>query len=139
MKLIIADVREGRSCVVHQVEWTHNPKASDVDATSVADIAVSEPTARAVGVSEYRDYGVPVGTARWNRVRFPANQVRPLHYTNTIDTHTIVEGSLWLVLDDGEHELLPGDSAIVNGVDHGWHIGPAGCVVSSVLFGLPGR
>jgi enoyl-CoA hydratase/carnithine racemase len=90
------------------------------------------------GVGEYRDLGVPVGTMRWLRTRFPANQVRPTHYTNTIDCHTVVDGWIELLLDDGAHRLMPGDSAIVKGVDHGWRIGPAGCSVSMILLGTPG-
>lgn len=139
MQLIVAGERDGRSCVIDRVEWEHDPASADVTATSVADIQVAEPAIRPNGSSEYRDYGIPVGTARWHRVRFPPNQERALHYTNTIDTMTIIDGSLHLLLDDGEHELLAGDCILIQGVDHGWRIGPEGCTVSNILFGLPGH
>jgi quercetin dioxygenase-like cupin family protein len=137
MQLIVAGERDGRSCVVDRTQWRHDPAATDVTATRILDLEVAAPSVRPVGTSEYRDYGIPVGTARWNRVRFPADQVRALHYTNTIDTVTVIDGSLWLVLDDGEHEMLPGDCALIKAVDHGWRIGPDGCVVSNILFGIP--
>ncbi|MBR7825680.1 hypothetical protein KDK95_05125 [Actinospica sp. MGRD01-02] len=139
MQMIVAGERDGRSCVVDRREWQHDPAATDVNSTSIIDLELTDSSVRPAGKSEYRDYGIPVGTARWNRVRFPADQVRPLHYTNTIDTITVIDGSLWLVLDDGEHELRPGDCAVINAVDHGWRIGPDGCVTSNILVGIPGK
>ncbi|MGP2440103.1 hypothetical protein [Streptomyces sp. JW3] len=137
MKLLVAGVKDGRSGIVERVEWEHPPEAADVTAKPVVTFEVGSPSVRPSGTSEYRNYGIPVGTAVWNRVRFPANQKRELHHTNTIDSITIIDGSMWIVLDDGEHELLAGDCVLIHGVDHGWRIGPDGCTTSNLLFGLP--
>lgn len=135
MKFLVAGERDGRSCLLTQTEWDHYPE-DRLSSISVADLQVGLPEVRPVGRSDYRDYGVPVGTARWNRVRFPPNEVRPMHFTNTIDAITVIEGELWLILDDGEHLLEQGDSLVINAVDHGWRVGPEGCTTSNILFGV---
>jgi quercetin dioxygenase-like cupin family protein len=63
----------------------------------------------------------------------------PVHNTDTIDFDTVIEGSVSIVLDDGEHELEPGDVLVVNGVDHGWKAGPEGCRLSVLMLGTPPR
>lgn len=136
MRMIVADVRDGKSCVVDEIDCA--PDGNGMSSIRVADLALNPPPVRPAGVAEYRDMGVPVGSMRWLRVRFPANQLRPTHYTNTIDCHTVVDGWIELVLDDGAHRLKPGDSAIVKGVDHGWKIGPDGCSVSMIVLGTLG-
>ena len=69
---------------------------------------------------------------------FPPNSDWPeMHYTDTIDCHTIVAGSIDLILDDGPHHLDVGDAAVVAGVDHGWRAGPAGATLSIVILGTP--
>lgn len=44
-----------------------------------------------------------------------------MHTTPTIDYGIILEGELWLELDDGEMRLvMPGDIVIQNGTRHAW-------------------
>jgi quercetin dioxygenase-like cupin family protein len=47
----------------------------------------------------------------------------PMHVTPTVDVILILEGELWLELDQdgGEHRLGPGDFLIQNGTRHAWH------------------
>lgn len=134
MRMIITGIRDGKSCIAEEIDCT--PDGEDLSVKTLLDLAPADQQPP-IGRSEYRDLGVPPGMLRWHRVRFPANQLRPFHYTNTIDCHTIVSGSLDLLLDDGPHRLDPGDSAMVTGVDHGWRIGPEGCCVSIILLGTP--
>jgi hypothetical protein len=137
MRMIVADIRDGRSCVIEEIDCTPSSDGA-MSVLPVLELALDPPPVRPSGVGEYRDLGLPVGSMRWLRTRFPANQRRPVHYTNTIDCHTVVDGWIELLLDDGPHRLMPGDSAIVKGVDHGWQIGPEGCCVSMILLGTPG-
>jgi naringenin degradation protein FdeH len=45
----------------------------------------------------------------------------PMHRTRSIDYGIVLEGELWLVLDDGsETRLGPGDVVIQRGTDHAW-------------------
>jgi hypothetical protein len=45
-----------------------------------------------------------------------------MHTTQTVDYDMIVEGELWLELDDGAEVRLPAGSCIVqNGTRHAWH------------------
>lgn len=138
-KHLVVGAEHGRSCVVEQITWQPDPEAADTGATCVAVLDVAAPDVRPVGASEYRDYGIPVGTFAWNRVAWAAGQERPLHFTNTIDSITVIDGSLTIILDDGEHELTAGDSVLIKGVDHGWRVGPEGCTSSNLLFGTSGR
>jgi quercetin dioxygenase-like cupin family protein len=137
MKHLVAGYENGRSCVTERIEWERDPDAADTGATRVAVVDVAPPDVRPAGISDYRDYGISVGTFNWNRVQWAAGQERPMHFTNTIDSITIIEGSLTIILDDGEHELVGGDSVLINAVDHGWRVGPTGCVSSNILFGTP--
>jgi hypothetical protein len=135
MRLIITGVKDGRSCVVEEVDCT--PQGTDLSTLLVARLPVANLPPSPPGKGEFVKIPVVPGEMVWFRVRFPANQVRRVHHTDTIDCHTVVLGWIELLLDDGAHRLNPGDSAMVTGVDHGWRIGPEGCVVSMLNFGTP--
>ena len=50
-----------------------------------------------------------------------AGEKSPMHRTQSIDYGIVLEGEIWLVLDDGsETRLGPGDVAIQRGTDHAW-------------------
>jgi hypothetical protein len=136
MRLIVAGFKDGKSGVTEETDVT--PDGDGMSPRPMLDLVLDPPSVRPVGVSEYRDLGIPFRSMRWQRTHFPANQLRPFHYTNTIDCHTVIDGWIELLLDDGPHRLLPGDMGLVKGVDHGWHIGPGGCTLSMILLGIPG-
>ena len=44
-----------------------------------------------------------------------------MHTTDTIDFEVVLEGEVWLELDDGvEVHLRPGDTVVQNGTRHAW-------------------
>ncbi len=43
-----------------------------------------------------------------------------MHRTETIDYGVLLAGEIWLVLDDGETKLTPGDIVIQRGTNHAW-------------------
>ncbi|MEK7833904.1 MAG: cupin domain-containing protein, partial [Acidobacteriota bacterium] len=43
-----------------------------------------------------------------------------MHRTETIDYGILLSGELWLVLDEGETKLSPGDVVIQRGTNHAW-------------------
>ena len=48
-------------------------------------------------------------------------ELSPKHRTQSIDYGIVLEGEIWLLLDDGsETRLGPGDVAIQRGTDHAW-------------------
>jgi quercetin dioxygenase-like cupin family protein len=50
-----------------------------------------------------------------------AGEASPMHRTQSIDYGIVLEGEIWLVLDDGSETLLrPGDVCIQRGTDHAW-------------------
>lgn len=136
MRLIVADLEGGKSCVVKEIEVLH--EGEGLSALKLLDLALSPPPVVPSGRGEYRDFGVPIGDLRWLRARFPANQFRPVHYTNTIDFNTVIDGSIDLLLDDGSHRLDSGVCVVVKGVDHSWQVGPQGCEMSIIQIGTPG-
>ena len=135
MRMIETGVKDGQSCVIREVPIVH--VGDDVSVVQFRHLPCGSLPPRPEGKGEFVDIPVPPGDALFYRVRFPANQLRRVHYTDTIDCHTVVSGSIELLLDDGPHLLEVGDSAIVTGVDHGWKVGPEGCVVSMIVFGTP--
>ena len=45
-----------------------------------------------------------------------------MHTTATIDFEVVLDGEIWLELDDGkEVHLRPGDTVVQNGTRHAWH------------------
>ena len=135
MRLIVTGVKEGQSCVVREVDCT--PQGEGLSTLSALEMPITDLPPRPPGKGAFVDIPVEPGNMAWYRVRFPANQLRRTHHTDTIDCHTIVSGWIELLLDDGAHRLNPGDSAMVTGVDHGWQVGPEDCVVSMLIFGTP--
>lgn len=43
-----------------------------------------------------------------------------MHRTETIDYGIVISGEIWLVLDDSETRLLPGDIVVQRGTNHAW-------------------
>lgn len=43
-----------------------------------------------------------------------------MHRTETIDYGILISGEIWLVVDDGEVKLSPGDICIQRGTNHAW-------------------
>jgi hypothetical protein len=70
-------------------------------------------------------------------VQFKPGTGSPVHHTDTWDFHSIVSGSIDLLLDDGPQHLIAGDCVAVMGIDHGWLAGPDGCITSVMSIGTP--
>lgn len=43
-----------------------------------------------------------------------------MHKTETVDYGILISGEIWLVVDEGEIRLTPGDIAIQRGTSHAW-------------------
>ena len=43
-----------------------------------------------------------------------------MHRTETVDYGIVLAGEVWLVLDEGETRLLPGDVVVQRGTSHAW-------------------
>ena len=88
------------------------------------------------------DLGVRPGQVSWLLRRLEPAYSYEMHHTNTVDLHLVLDGSADLILDDGSHQLRPGDAVAITGIDHGWRVGPEGCTfammfVGTAPFGLP--
>jgi quercetin dioxygenase-like cupin family protein len=89
------------------------------------------------GRGQFRDLGVAPGLLRWIVVDFAAGEGYDMHHTDTVDFDLVLEGSLQMILDDGTHDLAPGDAVVMTGVDHGWNAGDSGCRMSVLSIGTP--
>jgi hypothetical protein len=60
-----------------------------------------------------------------------------MHTTDTIDFEVILDGEVWLELDDGvEVHLKPGDTVVQNGTRHAWrNHGEKTCRIAVFLIG----
>ena len=132
MRLLVTGVDgQGRSCVV---EETRFDLAHPHERQMLLDLDDDWPS-RPDGRGEWKDLAVPPGGLRWQVSRWAPNNEWGMHYTDTIDLELVVQGSVEVLLDDGDHLLTPGDCVIMNGVDHGWRVGPEGCAVLIAILG----
>lgn len=138
MRLIVTGVKDGKACVISETDCT-SPAAESGVMTPMIDLDAGNLPPRPHGRADFLDLGLSSGQMSWKRVHFPPNLEVAFHHTDTIDLHTILSGSVELLLDDGAHTLAFGDSAVVAGVDHGWRAGPEGCTSSLILLGTPAR
>jgi quercetin dioxygenase-like cupin family protein len=62
-----------------------------------------------------------------------------MHTTSTIDFEVVLEGEVWLELDDGkEVHLKPGDTVVQNGTRHAWrNHGTVPARLAVFLIGAP--
>jgi quercetin dioxygenase-like cupin family protein len=128
---------DGRSCVVDEHVNGPAPTGDRVIVHRAFETATSPPPPRPPGHSDFIDLKVAVGVARLINVQWAPGATARMHYTDSVDFDTVVEGSIDIILDDGPHRLEAGDTVVVNGVDHAWEAGPSGCTVSVLVLGGP--
>jgi hypothetical protein len=126
---------DGRSCVLSETQF---PPAAD-NANPWQQMYIVEPplSPRPPTRGAFTDLQIPVGGMHWLAFRFTPNQEADNHYTDTLDLDTVIEGSMELVLDDGSHQLEPGDCVVISGVDHTWRAGSDGCLMTFAMLGTP--
>jgi quercetin dioxygenase-like cupin family protein len=91
-----------------------------------------EPPPGGCSVRVIRFPGVSEGGGDWIRVEGDDPDEPGMHATDTLDFMVVIEGRIVLGLDDGEHELGPGDVVIQRGNRHRWRVvsdGPCTYVV----------
>ncbi len=136
MRRFTTGVKDGKACMVSvtEVSFADGP----ISGHEFIDFTLNPPSPRPAGNGAFLDTGLPVGEVKWLTSHFAANAAYPtMHHTDTIDCHTIISGSIDLILDDGAHRLEAGDCVIVTGVDHAWQAGDQGCISSLLMIGTP--
>lgn len=83
------------------------------------------------------EFDAPVGATKWIITEMGPNLEAPLHKTSTVDYGVIISGTVRIGLETGHADLAAGDVVLVGGAQHSWHAGPNGCVIATVLVGLP--
>jgi hypothetical protein len=134
MRRLITGMKDGKSCVVKVLEFEGD--GPDVVMQDFIELALNPLPARPRGRAAFLDLGVAPGKMKWVTTYGPPNSGHPtMHHTNTIDCHTVIAGSIDLILDDGTHTLSAGDCAIIMGVDHAWMGRATGCKSSIIFIG----
>jgi quercetin dioxygenase-like cupin family protein len=138
MRQIVTGVdSDGRSCVVEERACGALRSGDRVEVETLYQTASNPAPPRPPGKSRFSDLRVDVGIARIITVQWPPGTTAGMHYTDTVDFDTVLEGSISIILDDGPHVLGAGDTVIVTGVDHAWEAGPSGATMSVVTLGTP--
>jgi len=102
MRLLVTGVdAQGRSCVV---EETRFDPASPYERQLLLELDAHWPS-RPPGRGEWKDLAVLPGGLRWQVSRWAPNNEWGMHYTDTIDLELVVQGSVEVLLDDGDHRL----------------------------------
>jgi len=137
MKSLIAGVKDGRSCILSeiQIEDRDVNREGPSSRTDVYSVKETPPPARPPTKAAFHDTGLEPGHLDLCVLQMPAGVEHPMHYTDTLNFHTIVAGSVDIVLDDGPHRLEVGDSLVMPGIDHGWKAGPSGCTQTIMNLG----
>ena len=85
--------------------WTAGPESATIPDDLDISTAISELQERLPGLADFNE---------------PENP--GMHTTDTVDVDLVLDGEIWLELDDGEEVLLgPGDCVVMNGTRHAWH------------------
>jgi len=139
MQRLVTGIDEnGRSCVVPREPPEVVVGGSGISIIdTMVDIQQMPPPPRPAGNGGFHDLGVGPGLLRWLVFDWEPGASFTMHHTDTIDLDIVLAGSMVLTLDDGTHLLEPGDSVVINGVDHAWCAGPEGCTMSFALYGTP--
>jgi len=138
-KFIAGADEQGSSRLVESgsVELVADPNSPGFLSAVIAETLSTPPPSRPAGKAPTSDLGVAPGFARWFIVDYEADLVFPMHNTDTVDFDIVLDGSVTLGLDDGEHVLDAGDILVINGVDHSWRAGSKGCRLSVLMIGTP--
>jgi len=127
----------GRPCVLEDVEVSFVEVMPGVGLHVAFETPENPLPARPPGRGDLLPSILEPGLVRWNIVEYEPSLEIPLHHTDTVDFDPVLWGSAELILDDGAHQLGPGDCVVVTGVDHAWRAGPAGCQLSVTTLGTP--
>jgi mannose-6-phosphate isomerase-like protein (cupin superfamily) len=70
-----------------------------------------------------------------NRPKPEDSQKHPtMHKTNSIDYLVVISGEMWMVMEEGEVLLKPGDCIVQRGTNHAWkNRGDKPCLIAAVL------
>jgi mannose-6-phosphate isomerase-like protein (cupin superfamily) len=144
-KLITGVDDQGRSCVVEEADVEtvaaagHGASIARVYATSENPLPPRPP-----GSGERIDVQLAPGLLRWNVVDHEPHEVHAgpvtsttMHHKDTLDLVFVQDGTAQLVLQDGVHDIGPGDFVVMPGIDHAWKAGPDGCRLVVVTVGTP--
>lgn len=67
----------------------------------------------------------------------PSAAVAGMHRTDTVDVVTVVEGEIWVVLENGETLLRAGDCLVQRGTRHAWqNRSDRPCVLATTMLPL---
>jgi mannose-6-phosphate isomerase-like protein (cupin superfamily) len=58
-----------------------------------------------------------------------------MHKTNSIDYLVVISGEMWMIMEEGEVLLKPGDCVVQRGTNHAWkNSGKEPCLLAAVLI-----
>jgi quercetin dioxygenase-like cupin family protein len=121
---------------VTELLWLDGPVRSVDDGRDRDDDGYPlEPPAGGASARIIRLPAPDAGTEGWLRVGGDDDAHPGMHTTDTLDLVVVLDGRIVLGLDDGDHELAPGDSVIQRRTSHRWRVvGPEPCTYAVVML-----
>ncbi|MCL1127595.1 cupin domain-containing protein [Shewanella surugensis] len=133
---------------VWMTKYGNHPEPGFTDVTKNIDIALSPSNGESIlritrfpPEKEFLDKLESMGTNRskafLDTLDFASDNPRhPLmHNTDSLDYGIVISGSIFMVLDDGETQLFPGDIVVQNHTNHAWsNRSNYQCVIAFVLL-----
>ncbi len=86
--------------------------------------------------ADIQDYALepPRGGAIFRLVTF-GQGTGPMHITETIDLIVVLSGDVYLIMEEGEVLLKPGDTVVQRGTNHAWeNRGDQECLLAALLI-----
>jgi mannose-6-phosphate isomerase-like protein (cupin superfamily) len=95
------------------------------------------PPERGIDASSVEAYEAAMNDLYGDQGDAPSD-VPGMHRTETVDVATVIEGEIWVVLEEGETLLRAGDCLVQRGTRHAWRnrSGRPCTLVSTMLAGL---
>ncbi len=149
-RVICATGPDGKSCVVHDAPLPHEfapgmPIAvSNVWSGAVSPVDNAAPLDQGLAAFRMEQLAEPLYAMMYVEYQPGHGSDDPhMHYTDTADHFTVLEGEAVLVLENGEVLLKPGDIGVLRGAVHGWrNDGDSLCRMLTFILPalpLPGR
>ena len=124
-RLVTGQNSDGKSVFVSDVGVEFEPMGNGPPQSDLAQLWGSNQTITVPSGGSAFDYDTgmpPVGGFRYFVTRIAPGHDVGLHTTASVDIGVVLEGELWLELDDGAEQLLEsGDVFVQNGTLHAWH------------------
>jgi naringenin degradation protein FdeH len=110
-----APIDSGADPTARPLQLHPTPRGSVIRVVDIPPDAARTDVSRADAHAAFREIGAATASTGSGSAPHPF-----MHRTETVDYGIVVAGDLWLVVDEGEVKLAPGDIVVQRGTNHAW-------------------